>query len=176
MRLRLPLRQPQRRVVAEDDEIGALQSQDPVDLGPPTVVAQAHADPQPVDLEHAETKVADLEVVLLQVLGRRLPHRRGVTGQMDLAVLADDLPRAVHQDRGVVAVPVGRQLGVTKVETDPQRAGAVEQRLHRRVGHGALVEVVGRGDVRVPVAREERRQRQLGKHHEASRPLRRGLE
>ncbi|MNT39751.1 hypothetical protein D3C72_1760230 [compost metagenome] len=89
-----------------------------------------------------------------------------VPGQVDLAVLADDPGAAVHQDGGVELAAFRRQFGIAQVEADAQFARRVEQRLHVGVGHGLLEKALHRFRVFHPVARKERRQRQLGKHHE----------
>ena len=59
-----------RRVVAEHQQLHALQRHDPVGLRPAAIVADAHAHHPPVEVPDREAEVADLEVVLLEVLER----------------------------------------------------------------------------------------------------------
>ena len=82
-------------VVAEHDQLDLLQPEHAPGLGPAAVVADQHADIHILaadwGADHGEAEVADLEVPLLQVL--HLPDRVVVLvpGQVDLAVLQDDL-------------------------------------------------------------------------------------
>src|SRR5262249_21752004 len=92
-------------------------------LGPTAVVADAHAEDAAHHAPDLEALVADLEVTLLQVLERRLGQVLGMTGQVDLAVAADDLALGVDQDRGVeptCAARLLRELGVAEIESDAQ--------------------------------------------------------
>ena len=162
----VPVDVQRRRVVAQHDQLGALQRHHAVGLGPAAVVAQAHADLDVVGFPHAEAQVADFEELLLQVLERRLGLVVGMAGQVDLAVLADDPGLAVHQDGGVELAPFRGQLGVAQVEADAEFARGVEQRLHVGVGHALFEEAIDRLGVFHPVARKESGQRQFGKDHE----------
>ena len=121
------------RVVAEHDHLDALQPHHPVGLGPAAVVAHRHAEDAAHGAPHREAEIARLEIALLQVLERPLGIELGMAGQVHLAVLADDLAVAVDQDRGVVVVPVGGQLGVAEIEADlvlrpPSRTAAGSRR------------------------------------------------
>src|SRR5204862_5983683 len=62
-----------RRVIAEHDHLDALQAHDAIGLGPAPVVADAHAHDPAEGAEHAEAEIADLEIMLLQMLA--LPPR-----------------------------------------------------------------------------------------------------
>lgn len=55
---------------------------------------------------------------------------------------------------------------VPEAEADAQPLRFVEQQLRGGTGHGALVVVVGLTDVVDEPAREERRERELGIHHQ----------
>ena len=110
-------------------------------------------------------RLPHLEVALLQVLERRVGHRLGGAGQVDLAVLADDAAVRADEDRGVEAA--GRavflaELGVAEMEPDPEPPRLVEQRLRRGAGHLALepgIDLVLRV---VEPARKERGEREFG--------------
>src|SRR4030095_15629654 len=92
-------------------------------LGPAPVVADALADDDLV-LEHlpdVEAEIADLEVLLLEMLVGRCRPVLGMPRQMDLAVLADGAAVRPDQDRGIEApgLPLFlRELGIAQVETD----------------------------------------------------------
>ena len=167
-------------VVAEHDHLDALEPEDPVGLGPAAVVADAHPEDPAEGLPHRETEVADLEVALLEVLERRFGQVVGVSGEVDLPVLPDDLP-AVHENRGVevaMAVPFPDQFRVSEMEADAELAGGVEEGPGFRPGHRRLeVRVRGRR-VLEEVAGEEGRQGELGEDHQpaagARRPLHEG--
>src|SRR3546814_7987401 len=72
-------------------------------LGPAPVVTDAHADLGSHGRPDTEALVADLEILLLKVLERRLRLVVGMARQMDLAVTADDAARLVDQHRGIEA-------------------------------------------------------------------------
>src|SRR3546814_10609982 len=75
-----------------------------------------------------EAEVARLEIALLQVLPGTLAVVFGMPRQVYLAVLADDLPGVVDQDRRVEAVTLLGQLGIAEVEADAEFLGLLEQR------------------------------------------------
>lgn len=142
-----PVDVPARRVVAQHGELGALQAHHAEGLGPAPVVADAHADPRAERLPDLEALIANLEVLLLQVLERRLGLVVRMAGQMDLAVAADDVRLVVHQYGGVEAPAVLRELSVAQIEADAQLAREVEERLRLGARHGGLEETLG--DLRV---------------------------
>ena len=165
-----------RRVVAAQDQLDALQPHHPVRLRPPPVVADHHADEAAERPPHAEALRPGLEVVALGVLERPVRLVLLVPRQVDLAVAGDDRAVALDEDLGVVAVAhaVGiglGQLGVAEAEADAEAARLVEQRLRLGPRHRGLVEVVELGDVGDEPAGEERRQRQLGEHDEVAAPV-----
>src|SRR3546814_18141782 len=84
-----------RRVVAQRDNLGTLQAHDAEGLGPAPVVTDAHADLGSHGRPDTEALVADLEILLLKVLERRLRLVVGMARQMDLAVTADDAARPI---------------------------------------------------------------------------------
>ena len=116
------------------------------------------------------------------MLERRPRQVVGVSGEVDLPVLPDDLA-AVHQDGGIevavaVAVPSPDQFGIAEVEPDTEPPGGVEEGPGLRPGHRGLeVRVRGRR-VLEEVAREERGEGELGEDHQpaagARRPLHEG--
>src|SRR3546814_20730615 len=79
-----------RRVVADADDLDALQAHGAVDLGPAAIVADPHA----VNAAHRppdrEPEVARLEVPLLEVLPGALRLVLGVAGPMPLAVRSEE--------------------------------------------------------------------------------------
>ena len=158
-----------RRVVAEQDQLDALQAHDAIGLGPAAVVADQHADDRIERPPDRKAEVADLEVALLEVLEGDALAVVGVARQVHLAVLADDLAVRPDQDRGVVAVRragLARELGVAEVEADAEVSGEIEQRRGRGVRHLALEPGVDLREVVVPVAREEGGERQLREDHQ----------
>ena len=77
-----------------------------------------------------EAEIADLEVALLQMLERNAGAMVGVSRQMHLAILADDLAVRADQDRGVVALRRAAflgELGIAEIEADLQARGQMEQ-------------------------------------------------
>jgi len=89
---------------------------------------------------------------------------------VDLAVLADQ--RAIRPDeyRGVEAARTAvfvREFRISQVEADAELLRFVEQRLRFRRRNRRFVKLaVDLGLVWVPLAREKRREREFGKHHE----------
>jgi hypothetical protein len=64
----VPVDVPGRRVVAQRDDACALQAHDAIGLGPAAVIAQALADARAQHVSDTKAVVADLEVLLLQML------------------------------------------------------------------------------------------------------------
>ena len=91
------------RVVAEQHHLDALQPHDAIGLRPAPVIANAHAHVGIHRAPDGEAEIADLEVALLEMLESAPGLVLGMAGQVDLAVLADDLPGPVDQDRRVEA-------------------------------------------------------------------------
>ena len=157
----------ERRVVAAQDQLDALQPHLAVRLGPTPVVADHHADPAAERVPHPEPVGRGLEVVALGVLERAVGFVLLVAGDVDLLERGDD--RAVALDQRLHVPPmdaVGAVLEQRVAEAEPhaEPLGLVEQRLRHRVRHRALVVMVGLGDVVDEPSREERRQRQLRIH------------
>ena len=152
------------RVVAEHDHLDTLQSHDSVGLGPPPVVAYAHAHDAAECLPHFEAVVARLEVALLEVLVGPAGLRLGMAGKMHLAVLSDDVAGAVDEDRGVeapLAAIVDDEFRIAEIEPDAEFPGFVEERLGVRPRHLLFVVAVELGLVLDQPARKEGRQRHL---------------
>ena len=82
-------------------------------------------------------------------------------------------PVGTDQDRGVVAPRLALllgQLGIAEIEADPELLREIEQRPGLGARHLALEIAVDLRLVGHPPAREERRQRQLGKDDEPGAP------
>ena len=98
---------------------------------------------------------------------------RGVTGQVDLAVLADEPPAAIDQDRGVVAperIALAGELGVAQAEGEAEPCRLVPERARLGPGHLALEERVDLRLILHPPAGEERGEGQLREDHEVAAP------
>src|SRR5207253_72501 len=96
---------------------------DAVGLGPAAVIADRHPDLAAERLPDAKAQIAVLEIELLQVLEGHVGIVDRAAGHMDLAVLADDPPVALDQDRGIVAVALAallRQLAIAEIEADAE--------------------------------------------------------
>ena len=129
-------------------DVRAAHRQQPVDLGEPAVVADGHAQPAELGVEHRQAQVARFEIQVL------------VAPQVQLAVGAQIALRAGDQRR--VVEPAAVALGDAGHQMDAQplrqrdpgaRAGAVRHCLGQRVGFLAAFEhVTGIG--------------QLGQHHQ----------
>ena len=79
------------RVVTEHDHLDALEAHDAIALGPASVVADHHAKPPAHGLPDRPAEIAGLEIALLEILKDGVRPVIGMTRQVDLAVLADDL-------------------------------------------------------------------------------------
>src|SRR5262249_8748753 len=84
-----------------------------------------------------------------------------MTGQMHLAILADDFCVPVDQDRRVEMMTIGGELGVTERQTDAILCGLFEQRTRSGVRHLAFEPRIAICLVGHVPAREKRRQRKL---------------
>src|SRR5215469_865694 len=118
-----------RRVVAERDDLDALQPHDARRFGPAPVIADAHAHDGALHAPHAKPLVADIEVPLLQMLERRMRQMLGMAGEMNLAVAADNAPAGIDEDRRVVMPRLAlllRQLGIAEIEPDAELRREIE--------------------------------------------------
>ena len=159
-----------RRIVADTDELNALQPKNAPGLGPAAIVADHHPHdriaPGRACAKRRKAQIAIIEVALFKLLETRAGTRRDRARQVHLAVATENFAVVVDQDRTVVAPAVRCPFGVADVEADAERAGAIEQRLHGRIRHAALVIAFERLALDQP-SREERRERQFGKYHQA---------
>ncbi|MNL09606.1 hypothetical protein D3C87_1303730 [compost metagenome] len=156
------------RVVAQHNELRALQRHYPIGFWPAPVVAQAHAHHAAKGIPYGKTQVARFEVTLLQMLGVAAGLRLHMPGQMDLAVLADDFPVRADKNGRVVVMRLAvfdGQLRVADVEADSQGARLVEQGLRLRIRHFRLVPAVQLGPSFNQPPRKKCGQRQLGINH-----------
>ena len=122
----------QRRVVAAQDQLDALQPHLAVRLGPAPVVADHHPDPAAERVPHAEAVGRGLEVVALGVLERAVGLVLLVAGDVDLLERGDDRTVALDERLHVPTVDaVGAVLEqrVAEAEPDAEPARLVEQRL-----------------------------------------------
>ncbi|MHC2687027.1 hypothetical protein ACVJDU_008591 [Bradyrhizobium diazoefficiens] len=157
-------------IVADADELDALQAEHAPGFRPAAIVADHHAHdgvgPGRTGPEGGKTEIAIFEIALLQLLVARTRPRLDRARQMHLAIAAENLAVTIDQDGAIVAAAVRRQLGIADIKTDTERTCAVEQLGHRRVGHAALEILVERLALQQP-ARKERGEGKLREHHEA---------
>src|SRR5688572_16033591 len=119
------------RVVAQHDHLDALQAHHPIGFGPAPVIADAHAHDAAEATPDPETKIARLEIALLQMLVNAVGLWLGMARQMHLAVFADDRSVAADQDRSVEAARSALllpKLGVAEIKADAQLLGLVEKK------------------------------------------------
>src|SRR5580700_4619864 len=83
-----------RRVVAERDDLDALQPHDAIGLRPAPVVADAHAYHRVERAPYLEPLVADIEIALFKMLERCLGQVLGMAGQVHLTIPPDNPPVA----------------------------------------------------------------------------------
>src|SRR5882757_6610995 len=158
------------RIVADADQLDALQAKNTPGLRPAAIIADHHAHdrvtPIRSDAKSRKSEVAIREIALFQLLEARSGARFDRPRQMHLAIAAENLAATIDQYRAVVAPAIRRLLGVTDVESDAKGASAIEQALHGRIGHAALEILIERIAFEMP-SREEGREGQLGKHNQA---------
>src|SRR3989441_1857197 len=128
-----------RRVVADEDDLGALQRQRAVALGIAAILADRDADPRARAGPDAVAGVAVGEVVGLVHLGEAVGRLRA--GQVDLAEGAEQAPVTPGEQRRVEIRAV-RLLAKADVHGDPRLRGALQQRLQRLGRHLGLEELV----------------------------------
>src|SRR2546425_7007574 len=130
-----------RRVVADEDDLGALQRQRAVALGIAAVLADRDADLRARAVPDAVAGVAVGEVVGLVDLGEAVGRLRA--GQVNLAEGAEQAPVTPREQRRIEVRAV-RLLAKADVHGDPRLRGAPEQRLQRlgpHLGPEELLEV-----------------------------------
>src|SRR5215468_10010523 len=105
---------------APEHDLHALQPHHPVRLGPAPVVADAQTHEAAEGRPDFPAEVAHFEVTLFQMLKGTPRLVLGMTGEMDLAVFADEAAGLVHQDRGVEASRrasgLAHELGIAETE------------------------------------------------------------
>src|SRR5215470_19124753 len=102
------LRVDRRRVETEHHHLDALQAEHSKRLRPAPVVADAHPEHAAQHAPRRKAEVAGLEVALLEMLMAALRVEFVVTGEMDLAILADSGAGLVDQYRSVEVMSVSR--------------------------------------------------------------------
>ena len=160
-----------RRVVAAQDQLDALQPHHPVRLGPAPVVADHHARRCRRTPATRRSRRGRARSSSARGAGTAARLVLLVAGEVHLAVAWRRPRRRARRGSaccsGGAAVGVGGQLGVAEAEPDAEARRLVEQRLAcRRRGISRLeegVELVW--SVEEP-AGEERRERELGEHDE----------
>ena len=167
-----------RRVVPDEHHLDPLKAEHTERLRPAAVVADRHPEDAAERPPDREAEVADLEVALLEVLERDVRPVVGVAGQVDLPVLADDLPVRPDEDRGVepaCAPLAGRldQFGVAEVEAHPEALRLLEEGPRLRPRHLPLEEAIRLREIVVPVAGEEGGEGQLRVCHQPAAARRR---
>ena len=129
------------RIEAQGNQLGPLQGERTKCLRPASVVTDEHAHDRILHAPGAKTQVAHLEVFFFQMLEGGLRFVIGVTGQMNLAVFANDIARRRHQDSGIeatcLAVDLG-ELGIAQIKADAIATRVIKQRLRYGRRHRAL--------------------------------------
>src|SRR5215475_11066150 len=156
------LRVDRGRVETKHHHLGALQSKHAKGLRPAPVVADAHPEHAAQQAPCRKAQIAGLEIALFEMLVTALRIEFVVARQMDLAVLANDVPLLVDQYRGVEVMAVWRAFCVAETHGYGGALRLLKQRPSGGAWHLTLEPDVGfAADLRVP-AREEGSQRQLG--------------
>src|SRR2546426_88664 len=130
-----------RRVVADQDDLGALQRERAIALGIAAVLAERDADFRADRIEDAIARVAVGEVVGLVDLGKAVDGLRA--RQVDLAERAAQTPVAVGEEGGVEVLAVCL-LAEADVHGHARLGGATKQgleSLRRYLGLEELIEV-----------------------------------
>ena len=167
-----------RRVVADEDQLDALQAEHPVGLGPAAVVAGGQPDARRRRRGGRRNRPGRARSSAARDAGTAATARaRSWPGRWILRYRATSRPSRVDQDRRVVVVarpspPSARRTPrLTKPSEKPSRAGP------RRTaawssgpGISALEEGVELGLVVDPPAGEEGGERQLGERHQLGAP------
>src|SRR5438105_6133362 len=161
----VPMNVPGWRVIAQGNDIHALQAHDANRLWPAPIIADAKTDlcvHGPPDLEAV---IADVEEFFLQMLKGRFGLVLRMAGQVDLAIASDDAPGPVHQDGGIESLTAFGELGIAEVKANAEFFGFVEQWAHRGIRHRLLEKAFVSFCLLHPVAREKRGERQFREHH-----------
>jgi hypothetical protein len=146
--------------------LDALQAEDAKRFRPAPVVADAHAEHAVEHTPRRKAEVAGLEIALFEMLVTAVRIEFVVTGEMHFAVLADDHPRLVHQDRRVEMMPVGREFRIAEAHGHGDALCLLEQRPGGGARHVALEPDVRFAAVLGVPARKEGGQSQLWKDDE----------
>src|SRR5215467_496852 len=127
------------RVVADEDDLRALQGEGAVALGIATILADGDADLGPAGVEDLVAGIAVGEIVWLVDLGKavRLPSAR----EVDLPECPAESSRGVGEEGGVEVVTLGL-LAEARVHGDARFLGTAEQGLQGFGRHLRLEELI----------------------------------
>src|SRR5438132_3237746 len=144
------------RVVADENDLGALEREAAVALGVTAVLADRDSDPGAGGAEVLVARVAVREVVGLEDLGEAVGGLRA--GQVDLAEGPAESAVPIGQERAIEVFPLGL-LAEAHVYRDPRLGRAPQERLERLGRHLGLEELV---EVGADLLGEVRREGHLG--------------
>src|SRR5881296_2204645 len=145
-----------RRVVADENDLGALERERAITLWIPAILADRDPDLGTGGVEDPVARVAVGEVVGLEDLGEAVRGLRA--GQVDLAERPAEAAVPVGQERRVEVLSPGL-LAEAHVHRDPRLGRAREKRLERLGRHLGLEELI---EVGADLLGEVRRERHLG--------------
>src|SRR5262249_63307 len=94
--------QNRRRVVADEHYLCAAEATHAVGLRPAAIVAERHSDTGSMEIEDGKAEIAGLEIETLE-MDRRTDLRLSRTGQVDLAIAADEVTVLADEVHGVEA-------------------------------------------------------------------------
>ena len=157
------------RVIANQHQFDPLQAIAAPGFRPAAVIADQHAKHGPAPgfgaAKGGEAKITILEIALFQLLEAITHTRFHRAGQVNLAILAEHAAIRPNRDRRIVALAMRREFRIAKIEPNAQRARAIKQGLHARIGHLAFKIAVQFGLLGEQPAREKGGQWQFRKHH-----------
>src|SRR5439155_6227379 len=145
-----------RRVVADENDLRALERERAIAYRVAAVLADRDPDPGPGGVEDLVARVAVGEVVGLEDLGEAVGGLRA--GQVDLAERPAEAAVPIGEERRV-EVLASRLLAEAHVHRDPRLCRAAQERLESLRWHFGLEELV---EVGANLFWEVRRERHLG--------------
>ena len=110
-------------VVADANQLDALQAQHAPGFRPAAVVADHHAHDRVAPVrsrpDGGKSQIAIFEIALFELLVGCTDTRLDRAGQMHLAIASENFAVAIDQDRTIEALTVRCQFGVTDIEPTP---------------------------------------------------------